>query len=355
MKQNNILYGHSILNNTPGTAFIIAEAGINHDGNFEKAKKLIDAAAAAKCSCVKFQVFNTPKYMSTNAISASYIEAGSREGEKFYDLSKKFEFTYDEHRELHKYSEKVGIPWIASFFDQESLDFLVELKVPVLKIASGELNDFPLLKSAAETKIPLILSTGMASLDEIDETLKFLKANKAGELYLMHCVSWYPADVDDMNIKFIDTLFENYGLPVGLSDHTLGISVSNAARARGVKFFEKHYTLTNEDFGPDHSASLEPDELAEMVVSIDEVGRCIGNGSKTVTSLELDQRKVHRKSIVAESVIRKGEIITRDKIAFKRPGTGIPPKYFDEILGYMAETEIDKDEVIKWEMLSKLK
>lgn len=350
MQKNNI-FGKNIMNHSSGSACIIAEVGINHDGNFEKARKLIDVAAKSGCSCVKFQTVTVENMMSVNCGSSSYIEKGSKKGETFFELSKRVGLSYDEHRELFRYSASKGIPWIASFFDKESLDFLVELNVPVLKVASGEITDFPLLKEAAKTKIPMIISTGMATMEEIDETISFLRVNGAGELYLMHCVSWYPADINDMNIRVIGTLFEKYNIPVGLSDHTLGISVATGARARGVKLFEKHFTLSKDDFGPDHSASLEPDELAQMVISIDEVGRCLGSGEKTVSPIELEQRKVHRKSIVAKSDIGLGTVLTKDMIATKRPGTGIPPKYLDEIVGYIVQKDIGKDEVITWEMI----
>ncbi len=238
MKQKNILFGCDITNNTDGRACIIAEAGINHDGSFDKAKKLIEVAANAKCTCVKFQTFKTEEVSSVHSMGSSYMKKGSREGETPYDLSKRLELSYDEQRELFKYSDHLGIPWISSFFDGDSLAFLVELGVPVLKVASGMITDFPLLKEAAKAKLPMILSTGMATMEEIDSTVFFLREHGVKELYLMHCVSWYPADYDDMNIRTVDTLFRRCNIPVGLSDHTLGICVPTGSRARGVKLFD---------------------------------------------------------------------------------------------------------------------
>ncbi len=351
MENNNTLFGQNILNHTDGSSCIIAEAGINHDGHFDKARKLIDIAAKAKCTCVKFQTVNTDKTLSVNAISASYIEKGSKEGETFYQLGKRLELSYDEQGELFNYSKLQGIPFISSHFDETSLEFLVELGVPVLKVASGELTNFPLLKKAANTGLPMIVSTGMADIEEIDEVYNFLKGHGVKQLFLMHCVSWYPAKVDMMNIRVIDTLFEKYNIPVGLSDHTIGISVATGARARGVKLFEKHFTFSKKDFGPDHSTSLETDELAQMVISIDEVGRSLGNERKIVSPIELEQRKVHRKSVVALMDIKDGDILSEEMLCIKKPGYGIPPSEVEKIVGYTSVVAIQKDEVITWDMI----
>jgi sialic acid synthase SpsE len=341
------------MNHSDGDAFIIGEAGINHGGSFEKAKKLIDIAVKAQCTAVKFQSFSTDHYMSVNAISASYIVKGSRKNETFYQLSKRFEMSHGEQRELFNYSKRLGMPWISSFFDEPSLNFLAELGVKALKVASGEMTNFPLLKKAAKTKIPLIVSTGMASIQEIEEMVKFLQAEKVKNLFLMHCVSWYPAKVEDMNIKFIDTLFNKYKIPVGLSDHTLGIATSLAARARGVKFFEKHFTYSKAAFGPDHAASIDGEELRNLVVGIEDVGKCLGTGKKTVTPIEYEQRKVHRKSIVAHKAISAGSIIKPEMLAVKRPGLGIEPKYLGKLAGYKAVADIVADQVIEWSMVKK--
>jgi len=351
MEQKYEMFGHDLMNHTDGSACIIAEAGINHDGNVKKGKQLIDAATRANCTCVKFQAFKTEKVTSRYAIGSSYMKQGSKDNETAYDLSKRLELNFNQQRTLFEHAANKGIPWIASFFDDQSLSFLVELGVPVLKVASALITDFPLLKQAAETGMPLIVSTGMASIDEIDRAVSFLKNHDAENLYLMHCVSWYPADIDEMNIRVIDTLFNRYKIPVGLSDHTLGISVSCAARARGVKLFEKHFTLSQKNFGPDHGASIEPDELAKMVSSIDEVGRCLGSAEKRVTPIEIEQRKVFRKSLVASRAITPGTILTRDHLATKRPGLGIAPQYMDEIVGYTALREIHEDDVIQWDMI----
>ncbi len=351
--QNYSLFSKNVMNHTKGETCIIAEAGINHDGDFEKARQLIDVAVKAKCTCVKFQTFNTDRHMSIHSASSSYIEKGSNKGESFFHLAKRLELSYDEQRELFNYAEKVGIHWISSHFDEESLEFLVDLGVPVLKVASGEITNFPLLKKAAKTKLPMIVSTGMASIEEIDEVVAFLKDLNVRQLILMHCVSWYPADVNDMNLKVIDTLLERYKIPIALSDHTLGISIPLAARAMGVKLFEKHFTVSKKDFGPDHGASLAPGELEQMVIGIEEVGRALGDGIKKVTSIEFEQRKVHRKSIVADKKIMAGDVLTEEMITIKRPGMGIQPKYYEEIIGYRAKQDIKQDDVLHWDMIQK--
>jgi N,N'-diacetyllegionaminate synthase len=353
VKEKNSLFGKKLLNGSSGDACIIAEAGINHDGDFNKAIKLIDIAKEARCTCVKFQTFKTEKHMSVHSIASSYIKQGSKKGESFYKLAKRLELSYDEQRELFKYAQRIDIPCISSFFDEESLEFLVDLGVPVLKVASGEITNFPLLGKAAKTKIPMIVSTGMASMEEIDEVFSFLKSHKAKEIYLMHCVSWYPAKIEDMNIKVIDTLLKKFKIPVGLSDHTLGINVAIGARARGVKLFEKHYTLSKKDKGPDHSASIEPDELKQFVTGIDEVGRSLGTGLKNINEIELNQRRVHRKSVVAIKKINAGSIIKEGMFGIKRPGFGIQPKYFSKLIGYRMLKDVEKDEVITWTMITK--
>jgi N,N'-diacetyllegionaminate synthase len=354
VKEKNTLFGKNLLNGSDGDACIIAEVGVNHDGSFNKAKKLIDIAAEAKCTCVKFQTFKTEAHMSVNSIASSYITHGSKKGESFYKLAKRLELSYDEQRELFSYAQRIGIPWISSFFDEESLEFLVDLGVSVLKVASGEITNFPLLGKAVKKKIPMIISTGMASMEEIDEVFSFLRSYKAKEIYLMHCVSWYPAKIDDMNIKVIDTLFNKFNVPIGLSDHTLGINVAIGARARGVKLFEKHFTLSKKDFGPDHGASIEPDELKQFVVGIDEAGRSLGTGLKVINKIEMCQRRVHRKSIVAIKKIKAGSIIKEEMLSVKRPGFGIQPKYFNKLLGYKMLKDVEEDEVITWNMISKV-
>lgn len=351
MDNKNRLFDCDILNGSDGKACVIAEAGINHDGSVDKAKALIEAAEEAGASCVKFQAFRTEHVSSRYSTSSSYMVDGSKEGESAYELSKRLELSDVSLRDLHRFSNDRGLPWIASFFDEYSLELLVSLDVPVLKVASALITDLPLLKKAAQTSIPLIVSTGMASLDEIDTAVDLLREGGANFIYLMHCISWYPAKAKDMNLRVIDLLQKRYDLPVGLSDHTMGYHVACAARARGVKLFEKHFTLSCEDFGPDHAASLEPEQLSEMIGCINEVGMCLGTGEKQVSEIEMAQRNVFRKSIVAESPIACGTVVKKEHLSVKRPGYGIPPGNILDIVGKRVNRDIGQDECITWEMV----
>lgn len=353
MQQNNRLFNCDLANHSPGKACIIAEAGINHDGRVDKAKALIRAAAEAGATCVKFQAFQTEHVSSRHSISSSYMVAGSKEGESAYELSKRLELHADELVELHRYAGELGLPWVASFFDEYSLALLVSLKVPVLKVASALITDYALLQKAAVAGIPLIVSTGMASLDEIDAAVALLQKNGAPSIYLMHCVSWYPARAEDMNIRIIETLQNRYRLPVGLSDHTLGLHVACAARTLGAKFFEKHFTLSQDDFGPDHGASVDPEELANLIRCIDDVGKCLGTSEKLVSATEMEQRKVFRKSVVACYPIKRGTVLQKMHLTVKRPGLGLPPKELDKLIGRRAAQDIGQDELISWEMLER--
>ena len=351
MNDNTILFDCDLTNRSDGSACIIAEAGINHDGSIEKAKALIVAAAKAGATCVKFQAFRTEHVSSRYSTSSSYMIDGSKEGESAYELSKRLELNEAAMRELHHFSYAMGLPWIASFFDEYSLEMLVSLDIPVLKIASALITDLPLLKKAAQTSIPLIVSTGMATIEEIDEAVTVLRNNGDQPIFLMHCVSWYPAKAEDMNIRSIDQLERRYGVPVGLSDHTMGSHVACGARARGVKLFEKHFTLSCKDFGPDHAASLEPEELARMITHINEVGMSLGSREKQVTEIELEQRNVFRKSIVARLPIVRGTVIEMKHLSAKRPGYGIPPGKMQDVIGRRVNRDIGQDELIAWEMV----
>ncbi|PIQ89406.1 MAG: hypothetical protein COV72_03425 [Candidatus Omnitrophica bacterium CG11_big_fil_rev_8_21_14_0_20_42_13] len=350
-KKRFMLFGKDVSNDSPGEALVIAEAGINHDGNFKKALKLVDVAIVAKADAVKFQTFIPAEVISRQAISSSYIKEGSHKGENFLDLAKRLEITFDKQEDIFNYCKKNKIKFLSTPFDEKSLDFLVDLGVEAIKIASGDLTNFPFLEKVSRTRLPVILSTGMASYAEIKEAYKLLLKNRARRIILMHCVSWYPSRIKDMNIRVIDTLHKMSGLPVGLSDHSLGIAVPLAARAKGVKIFEKHFTLNTADFGPDHKASLSPEDLKNMVKGIREVGACLGNGTKRIMPIELKQRLVHRRSLVAARDIASGEILKSEMLKLKRPGTGIAPKYLDRVIGKKTAVDIAQDEVICWNML----
>lgn len=330
--------------------FIIAEAGVNHNGSVELAKKLIDAAKDAGADAVKFQTFKTENVVVKDAQKAEYQKETTGEGSQ-YEMIKKLELTEEGFRELADYAEKKDIMFLSSPFDKESVDLLYELDVPAFKVGSGEITNFPLLRHIAKKEKPIILSTGMSTLGEIEEALDVIRSEGVEDIILLHCVSNYPARIEDVNLRAMGTLKQAFKLPVGFSDHTLGITAPIAAVALGACVIEKHFTLDRNLPGPDHKASLEPDELKEMVKDIREVEKALGNGIKKPTKEEEEVKKVARKSIVAKVDIPEGAIITEDMLDVKRPGTGIEPKYLKFIIGRKAKEDIKKDDVIRFEMI----
>lgn len=353
--------------------YIIAEAGVNHNGSLEMAIELIDVAVNAGADAVKFQTFKTEKSISKNAPKADYQIKNTKMEETQYEMVQKLELDEFAHQTLVDYCKQRKIDFLSTPFDTESIELLVnKFQVTRLKIASGEITNAPLLLKAAYSGKPIILSTGMSTLGEIEDALGVLaygylnssekpsiKAfrnayyTKEGQeaLYnkvtLLHCTTEYPAPFEDVNLRVMNTLKTAFGLPVGYSDHTEGIAVPIAAVAMGAVVVEKHFTLDRNLPGPDHKASLEPYELKEMVRSIRQVEQAIGNSRKKPSFVELKNREVARKSIVAAKNIKKGELFTEDNLFFKRPGTGISPMYFWNILGNRAEIDYEKDEVIK--------
>jgi len=330
--------------------FIIAEAGVNHNGSVELAKKLIDAAKDAGADAVKFQTFKAESVVVKDAQKAEYQKETTGEGSQ-YEMIKKLELAEEDFRELADYAEKKDIMFLSSPFDKESVDLLYELDVPAFKVGSGEITNFPLLRYIAKKRKPIILSTGMSTLGEIEEALDVIRSEGVEDIILLHCVSNYPARIEDVNLRAMGTLKQAFKLPVGFSDHTLGITAPIAAVALGACVIEKHFTLDRNLPGPDHKASLEPDELKEMVKAIREVEKALGNGIKKPTKEEEKIKKVARRSIVAKVDISKGAIITEDMLDVKRPGTGIEPKYLKFIIGRKAKEDIKKDDVIRFEMI----
>ncbi|MEN6554392.1 MAG: N-acetylneuraminate synthase [Methanobacterium sp.] len=331
--------------------FIIAEAGVNHNGSIHLAKKLIDNAKDVGADAVKFQTFKTEAIVTKSAPKAEYQEKSNDEIiSSQYDMIKKLELSTDEFRELSKYADDKEIIFLSSPFDEESLDLLDEIGVPAFKLGSGEITNLPLIKYLITKEKPLILSTGMASLCEIEEAINIIK-NKNIDLILMYCVTNYPASMDEIDLNIMATLRNTFTLPVGFSDHTMGIELAVAAVALGACIIEKHFTLDRNLEGPDHKASLEPDELKFMVDYIRNVEKGMGSGVKKITNDELSIKKIARKSIMARRDIEKGEIIRKDMLIIKRPETGIYPKYIDLIVGKEINTAVKKDEPIKWDNL----
>lgn len=330
--------------------FIIAEAGVNHNGNVEIAKKLIDCAVGAGADAVKFQTFTAENLVIPGAVKAEYQQQCG-EAESQYDMLKKLELTSGEFRELSVYAGRKGIIFISTPFDSDSADFLDSLGVPAFKIPSGEITNLPLLASVGRKRKPVILSTGMATVGEIDEALTVLRDNGSKDIVILHCTTDYPARYEEANIMAIRTLECAFQIPVGFSDHTHGIHVGVAALALGACVIEKHFTLNRNETGPDHRASIEPDELVNLVRWIRDTEAAFGTGIKAPTPSEKKIMDIARKSIVAACDIPKGTLITGEMLACKRPGTGISPKYLNLVMGRRVKSDISKSEILSWEVL----
>jgi N-acetylneuraminate synthase len=333
--------------------FIIAEAGVNHNGDINLAYKLIDAALNAGADAVKFQTFKAEKLISKNAERAKYqAENMPKVQETQLDMIKKLELNFDAFIKLKDYCDKVDIQFLTTPFDFESADFIDDL-VEIYKIGSGEITNLPFLEHIAKKNKPIILSTGMSDLGEVEKAVDTILANQAEfntnfpVLSLLHCTTNYPCPYEEVNLNAMLTIKEAFKLPVGYSDHTLGIEVPIAATSLGATIIEKHFTLDRNMEGPDHKASLEPAELKKMVNSIRNIQKALGDGIKKPNKSEIEIMKVARKSIVASRNIQKGEILTKDNIAIKRPGNGISPARWQEVLGMKAIKNFHEDQLIE--------
>lgn len=328
--------------------FIITEVGVNHNGDVELAKKLIDVAKDAGADAVKFQTFKAENVVTKNAPKADYQVKNTELNESQYDMIKKLELTEEEFKELYRYAKNKGIMFLSTPFDFESADFLEEMGVPAFKISSTDLTNLPFLEYVAEKGKSIILSTGMGTLGEIEEAVTTIRHAGNEDIVLLHCITSYPAKFESLNLRAIQTLRAEFKLPVGFSDHSLGIYAPIAAVALGAVVIEKHFTLDKNLPGPDHKASLNPEELKEMIKAIRLVESALGDGIKRLTSEEEEIKKVARRSIVAKVDIPKGNVITKEMITFKRPGIGLPPKHYREIIGKKARRNIKADELIYW-------
>ena len=326
--------------------YIIAEAGVNHNGSPETARALADAAKAAGADCVKFQTFRAEKLVSRGAQKAEYQKSTTGGGSQ-EEMLKKLELSYDDFTALKEYCDRIGICFLSTPFDPESIDFLNTMEMPFWKIPSGEVTNYPYLRAIARTGKPVVMSTGMCSMDEIREAIRALRENGAGEIRLLHCNTEYPTPFEDVNLKAMQTLREEFGLATGFSDHTQGIEVPIAAAALGAEIIEKHFTLDRNMEGPDHKASLEPEELAAMVRAIRNIEKAVGTGKKTPSPSERKNIPVARKSIVAQRKIRAGEVLTEENLTAKRPGTGISPMRWNEVIGTKAVRDFEEDEQIE--------
>lgn len=331
--------------------FIIAEAGVNHNGDLNLAKQLIDIAVEAGADAVKFQTFHADNVVTRTAEKAEYQKTTTASDESQYDMIKKLELPDDAFRELSDYATAKGIIFLSTPFDERSVDLLDDIGVPAFKIPSGEITNFPLLKKVAEKHRPIILSTGMATLGEVEEAFQFLKENGSEDIVLLHCTTSYPAPIESVNLRAMDTLRCAFQVPVGYSDHTEGITIPIAAAAMRARVIEKHFTIDKTLPGPDHLASLEPNELQAMVTAIRDLESALGNGHKKPNEIEEEIKIIARRSIVANMDINKGDLIKADMVTIKRPGIGIEPKYYESLIYMKAKRAIKKDQAITWEMV----
>jgi N,N'-diacetyllegionaminate synthase len=334
------------------SCFIIAEAGVNHNGSIDCAKRLIDKAKWAGADAVKFQIFNAEDIVTKQAEKAEYQKNATCSNESQFKMIKNLELNAEEFRELARYASEKSISFLSTPFSSKSTDVLAEIGVQAYKIASGDITNCPLLEHIARKGKPIILSTGMATLEEISEALHVIKKACEVQVVILHCVTSYPTRPEEINLRAIETLKKTFHLPTGLSDHTLGITVSIAAVALGSCMIEKHFTLDRNLPGPDHKASLKPDELRELVESIRVAEKAMGSGIKKPTAEEEKIKLIVRRSIVAGAYIPQGSVITEDMLAIKRPGTGIAPKNMKDIIGKKAKNVIYKDTLIKWDMIT---
>lgn len=326
---------------------IIAEAGDNHNGNFELALQLVDKAAEAGADYVKFQTFITKDIITKSAIKADYQKAATGASETQFEMVKKLELPFDDFRKIKEYCDKKDIKFLSTPFDLKSIEFLQSIDIPFWKIPSGEITNVPYLIKIARTGKKVLMSTGMCEMDEIAHAIEILKNNGAGDITLLHCNTEYPTPMEDVNLLAMNVLEKRFNVPVGYSDHTLGIEIPIAAVALGAKVIEKHFTLDKTMEGPDHQASLSPKELCAMVKAIRNIETALGKEEKTVTPSEQKNINIARKSIVARKFIKKGEIFTEDNLAVKRPGIGISPMRWFEVIGKVSNRYYEEDELIE--------
>jgi N,N'-diacetyllegionaminate synthase len=327
---------------------IIAEAGVNHNGDIEIAKSLIDAAADAKADIVKFQTFSAERQVTNNAPKAQYQKEGSKIDESQFLMLKKLELSEEMHFELIEYCETREIGFLSTGFDIQSVDFLNGLNQKMFKIPSGEITNLPYLRHIGKIGKPVLLSTGMSNLKEVEAALEVLEKSGTprNKITVLQCTSSYPAPKNEANLTAMNTFMKELNVAVGFSDHTLGIDISLAAVALGATVIEKHFTLDKSLPGPDHKASLEPDELREMIVAIRNIQVSLGDGVKKVMPSEIPNIDVTRKSLVAKKQIKNGDVYTSENITTKRPGTGVSPMFWDQFLGKKALRNYDIDDLI---------
>lgn len=325
---------------------IIAEAGVNHNGSLALARELARKAKEAGADMVKYQTFIPELLVTSSAEKAAYQKQTTGAAESQLDMVRKLALSQEDFIKLKAYCHEIGIQFLSTAFDLESVDFLHSLGCALWKLPSGEITNLPYLRKIAAFGQRVILSTGMSTLEEVAAALNVLQSGGTQDITLLHCTTAYPAPYAQINLRAMDTLAEAFGLPVGYSDHSQGIAISCAAASRGAVVLEKHFTLDRHMEGPDHQASLEPDELGQMVAAIRAIELALGSGEKAPTALEKESSRVARKSIVAKVPIQQGDRFTEDNLTTKRPGTGLSPMEWDNILGKTAPKAFEKDDAI---------
>ena len=332
----------------PNPVIVIAEAGVNHNGDLDLAKRLIEIAAAAGADYVKFQTFNAERIVTQDASKAEYQNRTTDSLESQFNMLKKLELTPEMHIDLIDHCAKKSIKFLSTGFDIESVEMLVNLGQRLIKIPSGEITNYPYLRYVGSLQLPIILSTGMSTLKEIGEALDVLESSGSARsrITILHCTTEYPAPISEVNLRAIETIRSTFGVPVGYSDHTEGIDVSIGAVALGATVIEKHFTTSRSLPGPDHRASLEPDELAALISALRKMEVALGDGVKAPTASELGNIQVARRSIVARTSIRSGDFFSETNLTTKRPGSGISPMQWNKIVGKKSLRDYLPDELI---------
>lgn len=326
---------------------VIAEAGVNHNGSFELAKKMVDEAKEAGADYVKFQTFNPKKLVSKYTEKAEYQKKTTGSDETQLQMLQRLILTEDNFLSLRDYCKEVGVGFISTPFDLDSIAFLETFDMDFWKVPSGEVTNLPYLEAIARTKRKVVMSTGMCDMNEIQDAMEVLEKNGTTEITLLHCNTQYPTPYEHVNLNAMCTIKDTLHKEVGYSDHTQGIEVPIAAVAMGATVIEKHFTLDKNMEGPDHKASLDPTELKQMVSAIRNIEKAIGNGLKEPSSSELTNKEVARKSIVASREIKQGEVFSEENLTTKRPGTGISPMKWYEVIGKVAPRDFSEDEIIE--------
>ena len=330
------------------SVFIIAEAGVNHNGSIELAFKLVDVAVNAGADAVKFQTFKSENLVSKNTQKAEYQKKTTDSSESQLEMLKKLELNLDAHKQLNDYCKEKDIIFLSTPFDHSSIDLLYELDIKIFKIPSGEITNLPYLRHIGSLEKNIILSTGMSTLREIGAALSVLvdSGTRKENISVLHANTMYPTPMEDVNLNAMKTIRKEFDVAVGYSDHTIGIEVDIAAVAMGATIIEKHFTLDKTMNGPDHKASIEPKELRDMVSAIRNIEKALGNNQKKASPSEQVNKNIVRKSITAKCIIKKGERLTEDNLIVKRPGTGISPMKWDKVIGTLAMTDYKADELI---------